>query len=101
MQEAKHSAVRRRIGVYEKKTKHEKSANRSPPREGVRMVLERQRDVEAQFWAVYCQQLRAKIRRLSQEVCYGCIHRKTDEKHHNTCQMSDEVHTSSYGDGIG
>ena len=54
------------------------------------MVLERQRDIEAQFWATYCRQVWAKIRRLSQEACYGCSHRKTDEKHHNTCQMSDE-----------
>ena len=32
----------------------------------------------------------AKIRRLGQEACYGCSSRKTDERHHNTCQMSDE-----------
>ena len=54
------------------------------------MVLEIQRDIEAQFWAAYCRQVWAKIRRLRQEACYGCSHRKTDEKHHNTCQMSDE-----------
>ena len=54
------------------------------------MVLEIQRDIEAQFWAAYCRQVWAKIRRLSQDACYGCSHRKTDEKHHNTCQMSDE-----------
>ena len=54
------------------------------------MVLERQRDIESQFWAAYCQQVWPKIRGLSQEACYGCSHRKTDEKHHNTCEMSDE-----------
>ena len=76
---------------YTKKRRNmKKGANRSPPREGVRMVLERQRDIEAQFWAVYCRQVWAKIRRLSQQACYGCSHRKTDEKHHNTRQMSDE-----------
>ena len=67
-----------------------KGANRSPPREGVRMMLERQRDIEAQFCAAYCRQMWVKIRRLSQEACYGCSHRKTEENHHNTCQMSDE-----------
>ena len=31
-----------------------------------------------------------KNRRICQEACYGCNHLKTDERHHNTCQMSDE-----------
>ena len=42
------------------------------------------------MWAAYCRQVWAKIRRLCQEACYGCSHRKTDERHHNTCQMSDQ-----------
>ena len=54
------------------------------------MVLERQKDIEAQFWAAYCRQVWGKIRRIFQEACYRCSHLKTDERHHNTCQMSDE-----------
>ena len=51
---------------YKKKRRNtKKGANRSPPREGVRMVLEGQRDIEAQFWAAFCRQVWA---------CYGCSH---------------------------
>ena len=35
-------------------------------------------------------QVSGKIRRICQEAFYGCSHLKTDERHHNTCQMSDE-----------
>ena len=84
MREEKHSAVRTSVGK-----KMQKGANRFPPREGVRMVLERKRDIEAQFWEGYCRQVWEKIS-LALPACYGCIHRKTDEKHHNTWQMSEE-----------
>ena len=72
----------------ETKKKHEKGTNR--PTEGVRIVLERQKDIEAQFWAAYCRHVWVKIRTICQEACYRCSHLKTDERHHSTCQMSDE-----------
>ena len=31
----------------------------------------------------------AKIKKLCQEACYGCSHRRLDERHHVTCRMSD------------
>ena len=53
------------------------------------IVLARQKDIEAQFWAAYCRRVWEKIKRLCQEACYGCSHRKLDERHHFTCRMSD------------
>ena len=83
------------IPLYEreftkKRRNMKKGANRPPPRESVRIVLERQKDIEAQFWSAHCRQVWAKIMRLCQEACYGCSHRETDKRHHNTGQMSDE-----------
>ena len=78
---------------YTKKRRNEKRNMKrglNPPREGVRIILVRQKDIEAQFWAAYCRQVGGKIRRICQEACYGCSHLKTDERHHNTCQMTDE-----------
>ena len=84
-----------RESEYTKKRRNEKrnmkrGTNRPPQREGFRIVLERQKDIEAQLWAAYCRQVWGKIRRICQEECYGCSHLKTYERHHNTCQMSDE-----------
>ena len=45
---------------YTKKRRNEKGnmqRGTKPPREGVRIVLERQKDIEAQFWAAYCRQV--------------------------------------------
>ena len=77
---------------YTKKRRNEKrnmKRGTNPQRESVRIVLERQKDIEAQFWAAYCRQVWGKIMRICQEACYGFSHLKT-ERHHNTCQMSDE-----------
>ena len=52
-------------------------------------MLARQKEIEAQFWAAYCRTVWAKITKLSQEACYGCSHRRLDERDHVTCQMSD------------
>ena len=79
---------------YTKKRRQEKEAmkksGKSPvPKEHVGIVLARQKEIEAQFWAAYCRMVWAKIKKLSQEACYGCSHRRLDERDHVTCQMSD------------
>ena len=66
-----------------------KSGTRRVPKEHVVIVLARQKEIEAQFWAAYCRMVWAKIKKLSQEACYGCSHRRIDERDHVTCQMSD------------
>ena len=66
-----------------------KSGTRRVPKEHVGIVLARQKEIEAQFWAAYCRMVWAKITKLSQEACYGCSHRRIDERDHVTCQMSD------------
>ena len=66
-----------------------KSGNRRVPKEHAGIVLARQMDIEAQFWAAYFRLVWAKIKKLCQEACYGCSHRKLDERHHFTCRMSD------------
>ena len=50
------------------------------PKEHVGIVLARQKEIEAQFWAAYCRLVWAKIKKLCQEACYGCS---------RSCQMSD------------
>ena len=75
---------------YSKRRRTMKRKRASVSREGVRQVLERQKDIEAQFWAAYCRVVWGKIKRLCKEACYGCSHRKTEERHHNVCQLSDE-----------
>ena len=71
---------------YTKKRRQEKamknSGNRRVPKEHLEIVLARQKDIEAQFWASYRRLVWAKIKRLCQEACYGCSHRKLDERHH-------------------
>ena len=66
-----------------------KSGKRRVPNEYDGIVFGRSKDIEAQFWAAYCRLVWPKIKRLYQEACYGCNHRKLDERHHVTCQMSD------------
>ena len=66
-----------------------KSGTRRVPKEHVGIVLARQKEIEAQFWAAYCRRVWVKIKRLCQEACYGCSHRTLDERHHVTCRMSD------------
>ena len=66
-----------------------KSGTRRVPKEHVGIVLARQKEIEAQFWAAYCRMVWAKIKKLCQEACYGCSHRRLDERDHVTCQMSD------------
>ena len=46
-----------------KRRNMKKGAKCSSPRERVRLILERQRDIEAQFCAAYCRQLWAENRR--------------------------------------
>ena len=79
---------------YTKKRRQEKEAMKKSgksrvPKEHVGIVLARQKDIEAQFWAAYCRRVWARIKRLCQEACYGCSHRMLGERHHVTCQMSD------------
>ena len=79
---------------YTKKRRQEKEAMKKSgksrvPKEHVGIVLARQKEIEAQFWAAYCRMVWAKIKKLSQEACYGCSHRRLDERDHVTCQMSD------------
>ena len=78
---------------YTKKRRQEKtmkkSGTRRVPKEHVGIVLARQKEIEAQFWAAYCSMVWAKIKKLSQEECYGCSHRRIDERDHVTCQMRD------------
>ena len=78
---------------YTKKRRQEKtmkkSGTRRVPKEHVGIVLPRQKEIEAQFWAAYCRLVWAKIKKLYQEACYGCSHRRLDERHHVSCQMSD------------
>ena len=66
-----------------------KSGKSRVPKEHVGIVLARQKDIEAQFWATYSRRVWARIKRLCQEACYGCSHRMLGERHHVTCQMSD------------
>ena len=74
-----------------------KSGKSRVPKEHVGIVLARQKEIEAQFWATYCRRVWARIKRLCQEACYGCSHRMFGERHHVTCQMT----WSIYGDGGG
>ena len=79
---------------YTKKRRQEKEAMKKSgksrvPKEHVGIVLARQKEIEAQFWAAYCRRVWARIKRLCQEACYGCSHRMLGESHHVTCQMSD------------
>ena len=73
----------------EKEAMKKKSGKSRVPKEYVGIVLARQKEIEAQFWAAYCRRVWARIKRLCQEACYGCSHRMLDESHHVTCQMSD------------
>ena len=78
---------------YTKKRRQEKAMKKSGirrvPKEHVGIVLARQKEIEAQFWAAYCRMVWAKIKKLCQEACYGWSHRRLDERDHVTCQMSD------------
>ena len=79
---------------YTKKRRQEKEAMKKSgksrvPKEHVGIVLARQKEIEAQFWAAYCRMVWVKIRKLSQEACYGCSHRCLNERDHGTCQMGD------------
>ena len=78
---------------YTKKRRQEKAMKKSGksrvPKEHVGIVLARQKEIEVQFWAAYCRMVWARIKRLCQEACYGCSHRRLDESDHVTCQMSD------------
>ena len=79
---------------YTKKRRQEKEAMKKSgksrvPKEHVGIVLARQKEIEAQFLAAYCRMVWAKIKKLSQEACYGCNHRRLDKRDHVTCQMSD------------
>ena len=77
---------------YTKKRRQEKamkkSGTRRVPKEHVGVVLARQKEIEAQFWAAYCRRVWIRIKSLCQEACYGCSHRRLDEGHHVTCRMS-------------
>ena len=80
--------------VYTKRRRQEKEVMKKSGKsrvlkEHVGVVLARQKDIEAQFWAAYCRRVWARIKRLCQEACYGCSHRILGESHHVTCQMSD------------
>ena len=82
-----------RESEYTKKRRQEKAMKKSGksrvPKEHVGIVLARQNEIEAQFWVAYCRMVWARIKRLCQEACYGCSHRRLDERDHVTCQMSD------------
>ena len=79
--------------VYTKKRRQEKamkkSGTRRVPKEHNGIVLAWQKEIEAQFWAAYYRRVWAKIKKLCQEACYGYSHRRLDERHHVTCQMSE------------
>ena len=79
---------------YTKKRQQEKEAMKKSgksrvPKELLGIVLAMQKEIEAQFWAAYCRMVWEKIKKLSQEACYGCSHRRLDERDHVTCKMSD------------
>ena len=79
---------------YTKRRRQEKEAMKKSgksrvPKEHVGIVLARQKEIEAQFWAAYCRMVWVKIGKLSKEACYGCSHRCLNERDHGTCQMSD------------
>ena len=82
--ESEYTKIRR-----QEKEAMKKSGKSRVPKEHVGIVLARQKEIEAQFWAAYCRMVWVKIAKLSKEACYGCSHRCLNERDHGTCQMSD------------
>ena len=52
-------------------------------------MLNRSKDIEAQFWSAYARQIWQLVKRLSQDACYGCSHRSSIDSDHKICQLDD------------